>query len=403
MGLMVGLPRPPVSSAECLVRVASRWGDDAWVLYSTHAVIDLGAIAHNLGQARALSGGRPVLLALKANAYGHGAVPVARFVEATGAADALGVATVPEAIELREAGVGLPILKLSHCFADELAAALDARVTLTVVDRRTIDEAQQAARAAGVVAAVHLKVDTGMRRIGTEPGGAVELARHIAQASNLQLQGIFTHMPVSDMASGIDFTRDELALFRRTVDEVVAEVGPVELVHASASGGLLQHSLDGMTLVRPGIMAYGYLPDASTVSSVELRPAMALKSRVSFVKRVRQGESVSYGRTWLAPCDTWLATVPVGYADGYSRQLSSRGRMLIDGRSYPIAGRVCMDQTMIDLGPEEPSVQAGDEVVLLGTSGQEAIDADELAALMGTISYEVTCLVSPRVARTYLG
>lgn len=374
----------------------------ALVLYATHAPVDLAAIRSNLLAARRLAGGRTVLAAVKADAYGHGAVEVSRMIERTGCADWLGVATVPEAMALREAGVGLPVLKLSHCFPEELDAALAAAVTLAVVDAETIARAQQAAAARGMVADVHLKLDTGMRRIGAEPAQAMELARLVDAAPNLRLQGIFTHLPASDMADEAEVTRHQLATFRAAVARVEAERGPVELVHATPSGGTLWHSLEGMTMVRPGIMAYGYYPDPSTPRSVELRPAMSLVSRVSFVKKVPAGDSVGYGRSWVAPVDTWIATVPVGYADGFSRRNSNAGHVLVGGRRVPIVGRVCMDQLMVDLGPGQPRVCVGDEVVLMGRQGEQEITADDLAALMDTISYEVTCLVGPRVPRLHV-
>ncbi|WP_052459977.1 alanine racemase [Tessaracoccus massiliensis] len=221
------------------------------------------------------------------------------------------------------------------------------------------------------------------------------------EAGSLRLGGIFTHLPVSDVADGADFTSAQLERFDGVVAEIENAVGPVEWVHAANSGAVLGHSLGRSTMVRPGIMIYGSYPDAKTPPSRPLRDVGTWTSRVSFVKRVAAGETVGYGRTWTAPRDTWVATVAVGYGDGYSRLLSSRGRMLIGGRSYPIAGRVCMDQTMLDLGPDEPSVQVGDEVVLMGTSGQERIGVEELADLMGTITYEVTCLIAARVPRVY--
>ncbi len=371
------------------------------MLYATHAVVNLSAIRRNLQKARELAAGRQVLVAVKADGYGHGAVEVARMVERTGAADWLGIATVPEGLRLREAGITLPVLKLSHCFPEELEAAFAADIDLAVVDADTIHQAEQAAARLGRVANVHLKIDTGMRRIGCEPADASELARLVAESEHLSLRGVFTHLPISDMADGMDWTIAELDLFRATVAAVEAVVGPVELVHGTPSGGLIQHDLSGMTMVRPGIMAYGYLPDAST-RPVELEPAMSIVTRVSFVKRVAAGETVGYGRSWTAPCDTWVATVPIGYADGWSRANSNRGHVLIGGRRWPVAGRVCMDQTMVDLGPDGGGVSAGDEVVVLGRQGDEEITADEIAAVMGTISYEVTCLVTPRVKRTYI-
>lgn len=366
------------------------------VLYATHARIDLDAISHNLRGIRSHVGERKVLVAVKANAYGHGAVVIAQHLERTRLADWLGVATVPEGLELRAAGVNLPILKLSHALPHEVDAAVRADLALTVVDAASID----AVAATGVAGAiVHLKVDTGMRRIGCEPEHAVELARRI-DAAGLRLEGIFTHLPVSDSPDGVEFTQQQLARFGQLVDAVTAARGPVPLVHAANSGAILGHDLTGTNMVRPGVMAYGYYPDPECVRSIELRPAMEVRSRVSFVKQIRAGETVSYGRTWTAPSDRWIATVPVGYADGYSRALSNRGVMSIAGAAYPVAGRVCMDQTMLDLGPDPTPVRAGDEVVVMG---EGALGVEETASLLGTIPYEVTCLITSRVTRTYHG
>lgn len=368
------------------------------MLYSTHAVVDLSAIAANMRAVRSQVGHRTVLAAVKANAYGHGAVPVSRFLAEHRLADQLGVATVPEAIELRQAGIELPILKLSPCFPDELSAALANSVDLTVVDAATIDEAQAAASAAGRVAAVHLKLDSGMRRIGAELSQGVELAQRVVAAPNLRLVGLFTHLPISDAPAGDDYTLDQLRRFNLEAAQVQRAVGPIEFVHAANSGAILGHDLAGTTMVRPGIMMYGYYPDALTPHTLPLRQAISLVSRVSFVKTVPAGETVGYGRTWLAERPTRIATVPVGYADGYSRLLSNRGRVLIGGSSCPIRGRVCMDQLMVEV-PDD--VQVGDEVVLLGRQGDGFISTDEVAELMGTITYEVTCLIAPRVVRHY--
>ena len=366
------------------------------MLYATHAVVDLGAIAHNLRGIRRRVGDRAVLVAVKANGYGHGAERVSRFIEDEGLADWLGVATVPEGIALRDAGVRLPILKLSHAAPDEVDAALEAGITLSVVDAATIDEVAARARPG---TPVHLVLDTGMRRIGAEPEAAVDLARRI-DGEGLDLQGVMTHLPISDEPRGVEFTRQQLARFRQAVGEVEDARGPVPLVHSSNSGAVLGHDLTGMTMVRPGVMVYGYYPDPRAVRSIDLRPSMELRSRVTFVKPIRAGETVGYGRTWAAPRDTWIATVPLGYGDGYSRLLSNRGRMSIRGRDYPVVGRVCMDQTMLDLGPDTPEVEVGDEVVAMGAG---ALGVEETAAAMDTIPYEVTCLVTSRVTRTYTG
>lgn len=367
----------------------------------TRLHVDLDAIHANLLAARDLGGGRAVLAAVKADAYGHGLVPVAQAIEARGSADWLGVALTAEAVRLRDAGVSLPILKFTPTLPDDLPEAIAADVTVSVGEPEAIAAAQRAAASAGTTLDVHLKVDTGMRRVGAAPRDAVDLARHIADSPNLRLGGMFTHLPISDTPAGEDFTRGQFATFEEAVGAVEAAVGPVELIHAGNSGAVLGHDLGRTTMIRPGIMIYGSYPDPTTPRSRPLQEVQRWTSRVLFVKRISAGETVGYGRTWEAPQDTWIATVGVGYGDGYSRLLSSRGRMLVRGRSYPIAGRVCMDQTMIDLGPEPTDVQVGDEVVLLGRDGDEHIPVSELAELMGTITYEVTCLITGRVPRDY--
>ena len=371
--------------------------------YPTTARTLLGNIRANLDAIRVRVGPRQVLAAVKANAYGHGAVEVARMIERTGAADWLGVATVDEGVQLREAGVTLPILKLSPTRGvDEAVRALASALTLSVVDDASADEVDQAARALGLGGVpVHLKVDTGMRRVGVDPLAAPEVAQRIVGSDRLRLQGVFSHLPISDSPDGVEFTRRQAELFGDTVAAVESRVGPVELKHLANSGGVLGHPETWFDLVRPGIMIYGSLPDPRAVPSVPLLPGLELTTRVSFVKPVDEGETVGYGRTWTAARNTWIATLPVGYGDGYSRLLSNRGRVLIGGSSYPIAGRICMDQTMVDLGAE-PAARVGDEAVLIGRSGDQQISVVEIAGLMGTIPYEVTCLFTDRVTREYV-
>lgn len=369
---------------------------------SSIATTRLDHLRANLDAVRARVGGRAVLAAVKADAYGHGAVEVSRMIERTGAADWLGVATVGEGLELRAAGITLPVLKLSVARGEEVAAAVAAGLTLCVVDEDSILEAGAAATALGTTASVHLKVDTGMRRIGCEPELAPSLAQRVDATPGVRLEGLFSHLPISDSPRGEEFTRGQVALFARTARGVEAARGPVPLKHLANSGAVLGHPDTWFDLVRPGIMIYGAYPDPEAARTVPLLPALEWRTRVSFVKRVPAGETVGYGRTWTAPRDTWIATVPVGYGDGYSRLLSNRGRMLVRGRSYPIAGRVCMDQTMIDLGPDT-DVTVGDEVVLVGRSGTDEITTSEVAGLMGTIPYEVTCLITRRVGRETVG
>lgn len=370
------------------------------MLYATHARVHLDHIVANLQAIRARVGDAAVLLAIKADAYGHGAAQVGLAVQAAGAVDWLGVATVPEGVSLRQAGVTLPILKLSHAFDEELPAAVGADLVLTIVDESTARAADAAAAQAGRVAEVHLKVDTGMRRIGVEPAAAAGLARLVDDLPHLRLSGIYTHLPVSDEPAHDAFTTAQLDIFESVVGDVTAAIGRrLPFVHAANSGAVLAHPRSWGTMVRPGVMAYGHYPSPTTPRTVDLLPGLTLTTRVSFVKRVAAGETVSYGRTWTAPRDTTIATVPIGYADGFSRLQSSRGHMLVRGRRYPVVGRVCMDQSMIDVGDDV--IEVGDEVVAIGAQGDEAITAAEVAQVMGTIPYEVTCLIAPRVTRLY--
>ncbi|WP_040160901.1 alanine racemase [Mobilicoccus massiliensis] len=374
------------------------------MLYQTHLQVDLEAVRHNLEGVRAAVGPDVrVCMAVKGNAYGHGAVAVARDVEAAGLVDRFGVATVPEGIELREAGIRLPILKLSHAFEEEIDAALEHDLELAVVGAEGIDAVEAAAAARGVRAPVHLKIETGMGRIGAAAAVAPELAERIERSPHLHLLGVFTHFPVSDAPARDAFTDAQIDRFEAAVAAIEERIGrEVELVHLSNSGAVLAHPRAWRGMVRPGIMSYGYYPDSTTPRTIDLRPAARWVTRISFLKPVEVGETVGYGCTWTADRQTWIATIPVGYADGYDRHLSNTGHVLVGGARYPIVGRVCMDQTMFDAGPQ-PVVAVGDEVVLLGESGELSYTADDMAAGLGTISYEITCGVAPRVARIYTG
>lgn len=372
------------------------------MLYQTHARIHLQNIRFNIqGIRNAIGPQRKILLAVKANGYGHGATQISRLAEQTGLADWLGVATVPEGIQLRQAGIALPILKFSPCFPEELPAALSSGLTPTACSRQNIDDLQAASRAGDLKTNLHLKVDTGMGRVGCLPEEAPALAHYIeTECPNLHLEGLFTHFPISDAANPT-YTRTQTARFLAVVEAVHATLGRrIELIHASNSGGVLGHEPAWLDMVRPGVMIYGFYPDVETPHSIELKPGLSFLTRVSFVKKVSIGTSIGYGCTWLAPEDTWIATIPVGYADGFNRLFSNRGRVLIHGQSYPIVGRVCMDQSMVNLGPQT-NVQVGDEVVLIGKSGNQEITAYEWAEKLGTITYEITCQINHRVERIY--
>lgn len=380
-------------------------GDDT-APYQTQVHVHLTNIVANLRAVRERVGPDPqILFAVKADGYGHGAVDVARAAVAAGAADWLGVATVPEGLELRRAGIDAPILKLSATFAPdvgaEMAVAAGADISLVVCDRDEVDALQRVCAGRGLVAGVHLKIDTGMGRIGCPPSEAPALACVIERdCPALSLEGLMTHLPVSDVPDQDEFTAAQIARFAACCSHVEQTLGRSVPAHCANSGGILGHPDSWLDMVRPGIMAYGSYPDPSTPRTVELLPGLSWVTRVSFVKKVAAGTSVSYGRTWVAPRDTVIATLPVGYGDGYDRHLSNSGHVLLGGRSVPIVGRVCMDQLMVDAGTTA-SVAVGDRVVLIGRDGTEEITAEDMAIQLGTIPYEVTCRISHRVPRIH--
>jgi alanine racemase len=368
------------------------------MLYQTQARIHLGHIRANLEAIRQVIGPRKLLLAVKANAYGHGAVAVSRLAEAC-SVDWLGVATVPEGIQLRDAGISLPILKMSPTFPQEMGAAVAASLTLALNDGEGVRALEAVCAAQDLRSRVHLKIETGMGRTGAPMIEAPELARSIElECPHLHLEGLFTHLPVSDEADST-YTRAQVRVFQDAVGQVEAALGRrPELVHCANSGGVLGHPDSWLDLVRAGIMAYGSYPDEQTPRTVPLLPGLSFLTRVAFLKRVEAGTTIGYGRTWTAQAPTWIATICCGYADGFNRLFSNRGRVLIGGRSYPVVGRVCMDQTMVDLGPAT-DVKVGDEVVLIGRSGDQEIIAADWGRVLGTIPYEVTCQIGPRVER----
>lgn len=371
------------------------------MLYQTITRIHLDNIRFNIeGIRNAIGSERKILIAVKANGYGHGAVAVSRMAEKIGV-DWLGVATVPEGIQLREAGIRLPILKFSPVFPEEMEAAALNNLTLTVCEKQNITILEKVCTSLEKSVDVHLKVDTGMGRIGVSVDEVENLALYIErECSHLHLDGIFTHLPVSDDGDPI-YTQDQIQRFRKIVELVNSRIGrKINLAHCSNSGAVLGHPSAWLDMVRPGIMIYGFYPGNDTPQSLPLEPGLSFVTRVSFLKKVTAGTTIGYGRTWTAKEDTWIATIPVGYADGFNRLFSNMGRVLIKGKSYPIVGRVCMDQSMVNLGPDT-DVQICDEVILIGKSGQEEISVDEWAKKLGTITYEVTCQINARVERVF--
>ena len=368
---------------------------------ATRAVIHLENISYNLDCIRRLTGkDKKICVAVKADAYGHGAVEVSRKALEWGV-DFLAVSNVHEAYLLRKAGISAAILLFGFPLDDEIRDLVQYDITPFIGDARYAEKLDRESRNQGRRLKVHLKIDTGMGRIGVPPSEAPVLAEHISRMENLILEGTCTHFPVSDSTDGEDllFTRDQIRLFSETLESIRARGVDPGIVHAANSGAIIAWPEAHFDMVRPGICLYGYYPNPGMKSSVIFKPVMEFVSRISHLKKVKKGTFISYGRIWQAPEDTWIATVPVGYADGYNRLLSSRGKVLIKGKICPIAGRICMDQFMVDLGPETDA-SLFEPVVLFGPD-KGAPTAADVAALTGSIPYEVTCLINKRVPRDY--
>ena len=365
------------------------------------ARVDLDAVRHNVGALRRVADGAMLWAVVKADAYGHGAVPIARAVCDAGA-DGLAVALVQEGVELRAAGIAGSILVLSEQPPGQLGDLLAADLTPTVYSPAAIDALTAAAVAAGRRVDVHVKIDTGMQRVGVTPGDALALVDRVRHETALRLAGVFTHLAVADEPDEPG-TAAQLAQF----DAVLASLrlAPGVIVHAANSAGLLAHPGAHRHAVRTGIALYGIAPGpgvASHVRNAELLPALSLRARVSFVKRVHAGDAISYGWRHRFTQATNVATVPIGYADGVPRRLSAvGGEVLVGGSRRPIVGVVTMDQLMVDCGDDEVAV--GDEVVLIGRQGAHEITATEWADHLDTVAYEIVCGISSRVPRRYVG
>jgi alanine racemase len=340
---------------------------------------------------------------VKADAYGHGAVSVARAALEAGV-HCLAVAAVEEGKELREAGITAPILLLSVPLPEELFDVAVCDLSPFIGDREYAEAAGRAAKQAGKRLSVHIKIDTGMGRVGCPPDAAADLASYIAACPSLEIAGTSTHLAVADSPDEADmrYTREQLARFRAAAGSIRRAGIDPGLLHAANSGALIFHEDALFDMVRPGILLYGYKgQNAAQTGGREIlpgiEPLMELVTRITFIKRVRTGETISYGRTWAAPRDTVIATLPVGYGDGLPRGLSGNFSVRIRDAMYPLAGRICMDQCMVDLGPGT-DIKRLEPVTIFGGS---APDAADLAARLGTIPHEITCRISKRVPREY--
>lgn len=370
----------------------------------TRAEIDLGALTRNHATLRAAAPGVDVLAVVKADAYGHGAVPVSRALEAAGVRF-LGVALVEEGLALREAGLQSDILVLGGAYDGGWETLLEHRMIPVVFRPEHLGALEAAARARGTTARAHLKVDTGMGRLGVLPADVPAFLEAARACRRVELEGLCSHFANADLADAA-LTGLQVARFRTALGQMRAAGFEPRWRHLSNSAGLLAlpEARDGveMNLARPGLALYGLVPAPWLRPSRTLEPVLSWKTAVVHLKAVPAGTPVSYGSTWTAPRPSRIATLPVGYADGWSRLLSNRGAVLVRGRRAPIVGRVCMDLCMVDV-TDVPGAEVGDEVVLLGTQGAETQDAHQLAALQGTIAYDVLCAIGARVPRVVVG
>lgn len=368
--------------------------------FVSYAVVDLDAVAHNVGVLRSVVGSDVELFAVvKANAYGHGAVPVARAALAAGA-DRLAVGRVDEGIELRRAGIDAPILALSYTLPVEADALVRHDVTATVATVEGARALSHRATAQGKVATAHLKVDTGMGRYGLLPDEVPAFMAQVADLPALSFEGIFTHFSVADAADK-GYTRGQFAQFQSVIAALREAGHTFALHHAANSAAAIDLPETYLDAVRPGIALYGLYPSTEVTRQATLRPVLSLVSHVGRVRMLPTGASVGYGRAFIAPRPTRVALVPVGYGDGYHRLLSGRGVVLIRGQRAPIIGRICMDQFMVDVTAID-GVAQDDPVVLIGEQGGAAISAEEVAGWAETINYEVVTALTGRLPRVYV-
>lgn len=366
--------------------------------FRIRADIDLDAIRKNI---KAIKKGvrkeTKTCAVIKANGYGHGAVPIAQYV--ADLVDFFAVATIEEALELRAAGIKLPILILGYVHHQWNQEAIKKDIRLTVYDYEMAKKISDAAAAVKKHAKIHIKLDTGMSRLGLPANDeSIQLIKKIKALPNIEIEGLFTHLFAADERSKASAMK-QIITFGEFMNDLAKAGISVPIKHCSNSAAAINLRHANFDMVRLGIAMYGLYP-SKYVKSITLKPALSLKSHITMVKSIKAGQSVSYGATWTAEKDTDVATIPVGYADGYMRLLSNRGHVLIHGKKAPIIGRVCMDQLMVDVS-RIPKVKQFDEVVLIGSQKDGVITAEELAEQAETINYEIVCSVSERVPRVY--
>ncbi len=371
----------------------------AGVMRPTQVVVNLDRLAANFSAIRRKVAPAKVMPILKANAYGHGLVEVARLMERLGA-DYLGVAVLEEGLLLRRAGIKTPILVLGGIWGSQIPEFLRADLTLTASSIEKLEAIDRAAEAMGVTARVHLKIDTGMERIGVHYYNAEGFLEAALRCRHVRVEGIFSHFARADEADPAP-SHLQLERFNEVLSFYERRGLPMPIRHMANSAAILRFPEAYFDMVRPGILLYGVYPSAEVPRTVEVAPALSWKTRVVYFKVTKPGHGVSYGWTWAPDRMTRIVTLPVGYGDGYFRSMSGKAQVLIRGRRYPVVGRICMDQMMVNIGWE--TAYNGDEVVLIGEQGNERITVEDLAEWAGTIPYEVLTNINTRVPRLYVG
>ena len=369
------------------------------ILRPTRCVVDLGAIERNYLRINHHVGTAAVMPIVKANAYGHGIAQVGQRLQAVGA-PCLGVAYVEEGVALRLAGVTIPVQVLGGAVTRQIPMFLEHDLTFTAPSIDKLRQIDDAAGAAGVRATAHLKIDTGMERIGVHHHHAAGLFEAAAGCASVDIVGVFSHFANSDVADLTD-ARMQLDWFLEALEFYPRNGLATPQRHISNSAAIAQLPEAHLDLVRPGILSYGVYPSPETCATIEVEPALSWLSEVIYFKVVAAGQPVSYGSSWSPSRQTRVITLPVGYADGYTRALSNRGEVLVGDQRLPVVGRVCMDQTMVDLG--DGTAYNGDEVVLIGSSAADRISVEDVARWADTIPYEVLTSISSRVPRSYVG
>jgi len=362
----------------------------------TWAEINLNNLAFNFQQVKERVGEKiKVMVTVKADAYGHGLIPVSRKLSSCGV-DYLGVASIDEGVQLREAGIKTPILVLGLVLQKDIAPLFKYNLTQTICTDEVASALNGLGRKKKRAINVHIKVDTGMGRIGVLHKEALAFIKRVQHLKFLRIEGIFTHFPCAD--TNKRFTAYQIAIFEELLRQLDTIGISIPLVHAANSLGVISYSRSYFNMVRPGLIIYGLYPKRG--SGIKLKPVLSLKTKVVYIKEVPKGWGISYGHIYVTSRPTRIVTLPIGYGDGYPRNLSGKGPVLVKGGRFTISGRVCMDQIMVDV--QDTPVKTGDEVVLIGSQGKNNITAEELAKLSGTISYEIACGLGSRIPRLYI-